>query len=157
MWCFLYDAGYNQIMFSIQQSLFGKRLFDKRVYLFVFAVAGLLGFDALAIYFSWYWVHWWLDIPVHMVGGLILALLFYYMVFANHRTRLFFGLSRNKQSIFSTMVFWVLVVAIGWEALELWAGRSRIAPNYALDLFLDIVTTTVGALFAYVAIRCRRF
>lgn len=124
------------------------------MYLFVAAITGLLVFDLLAVEHSWYWTHRWLDIPVHAVGGLILSLLFYYLVFSNSRTSSVFGLNRSdRTAVFSTMVFWVLVVAVGWEIVEFIGGRTYLSPQYAVDLFVDISVTCMGALVGYVIVR----
>lgn len=137
-------------MFSLQKTVLGKRWFDRRIYLLISAVVGLLVFDLVAVERSWYWTHRWLDIPVHAVGGLILSLLLYYLVFLNYRTSSMFTLDHfDKTAVFSTMVFWTLVVAVGWEIVEFIGGRTYLSPQYAADLFVDISVTCIGALVGY--------
>ena len=140
-------------MFSLQTKLFGKKIFDRRIYLFVAAIALLFTFDAIAIYNSWYFYYAWVDIPVHLTGGFILSILFYYIVFTNKFTGLLFGVVRNRQSVFSVMIFWVLVTAIGWEIAEFLYGRTVVSLKLIPDTYLDIVVTTCGALFGYVGVR----
>lgn len=139
-------------MFSLQQTLLGRRLFDRRIYLFVFAIVGLFVFDAIAVHFSWYWTYQWLDIPVHIVAGLLVSLLMYYLVFANSWTARRLAVVPGRQEIFSAMVFWVLVIAISWEIVEFIGGRTYLSPKFATDLFVDIVVTCVGALVGYTLI-----
>jgi hypothetical protein len=142
-------------MVSIQRILFNQRIFDRRVYLFFAAVLGIILFDLFAIAHALYFTHWWLDIAVHLIGGMILALLLYYLAYANTRTATLLGLLRTREHMFSLMVFWVLVVALGWEVVEFIYGRTFLTPNYALDLFLDICSTSGGAVLAYVYVRHR--
>lgn len=140
-------------MISIQQKLFGTKIFDRRIYLFATAVLLLFVFDAVAVYFSWYWTHQWLDIPVHAIAGLLVSIMLYYLVFANRTTALFLGIQRTKEDVFSVMVFWVLVVAISWEIVEFVFGRTYLSPNFGLDLFLDITVTCLGAVVGYIIIK----
>jgi len=140
-------------MFSVQEKLLGKRVFDRRVYVFALAIFLLFVFDAVAIYFSWYYYYEWIDIPVHITGGFILALLFYYLTFANRWTRHLVGLVRSKDVIFTVMTFWVLVVAIGWEIVEFVAGRTRLSPKFPVDTFTDISVTVLGAYVAYLLVK----
>lgn len=140
-------------MISLQNKLFGRRFFDRRIYLFVAAIGVLFAFDGVAIYFSWYWTHQWLDVPVHAVAGLILSTLFYYVVFTNQYTARLLCIERTKQSLFHVMVFWVMVTAICWEIVEFVAGRSVLSPKFAGDLFTDIVVTCLGGLIGYTVIK----
>ena len=136
-------------MDKIQNRIFGQTIFDRRIYLFVIAIGLLFLFDLGAIYLSLYYVFEWIDIPVHVTGGFILALLFYYVAYANTVTCNFFKLPRNKHYIFSTMVFWVLVVAVSWEIVEFVLGRTVISPKLPLDTFTDILATVTGSLISY--------
>jgi len=140
-------------MFSLQTTLFGKKFFDRRIYLFIGAIIALFAFDAVAIYNSWYFYYAWVDIPVHITGGLILSVLFYYIAFTNRYTGLMFGVIRNRQTVFSVMIFWVLVTAIGWEIAEFLYGRTIISPKFIPDTFLDIIATVGGALLGYIGVK----
>jgi|GEM_PF-4472931 len=140
-------------MFSLQTKLFGKKIFDRRIYLFIAAIVALFTFDAIAIYNSWYFYYAWVDVPVHITGGLILSILFYYVVFTNRFTGLLFNIKRTKQSVFSIMIFWVLVTAIGWEIAEFLYGRTVVSPRLVPDTFLDIIATVVGALLGYLGVK----
>ncbi len=140
-------------MFSLQTKLFGKKIFDRRIYIFVAAIGALFVFDAIAIYNSWYFYYAWVDIPVHIAGGLILGVLFYFVVFTNRFTGLLFNIRRNRQTVFSVMIFWVLVTAISWEIVEFVWGRTMVSPKFIPDTFLDIIATVSGALLAYIGVK----
>ena len=124
-------------------------IFDRGVYLSLLALLFLFAFDALAVYFSWYWTYLWLDIPVHLTAGLILSLVLYYLVYPRERATLTWRKEKKSREVFSTMVFWVLVIAISWEILEFIAGRTFLSSSFAPDLFLDIVATSLGSLLGY--------
>ena len=126
-----------------------KLPFDRRIFLYaaLFSVVGL--FDLVAIYYSLYFYHEWLDIPVHFIAGFILGGFFYYIFFTNRKTWSVLRLKNTEESIFTTVVFWVFVTAVAWEIIELWYGRVKITPAYFPDTFLDICVGTFGALVFY--------
>lgn len=136
-------------MVSIQRIIFNTRYFDRRVYVFIGAVGGIILFDVYAVAHSMYYLHWWLDLVVHFTGGLILGLALYYLLYANRYTARLIKLDLNRRQVFSSVVFWVLVVAITWEIIEFLYGRTFLSLNFPLDLFLDISTTSLGSLVAY--------
>ena len=150
---FISKGAYTDRMFSLQKTVLGTRVFDRRIYVFVMAIVGLFLFDGVAVYFTWYWKYQWLDIPVHFIAGLILSMLFYYLVFTNQVTAWWLKIKRNKRNTFTVMVFWVLVVAVGWEIFEFMWGRTHLSSKFAVDLFLDITVTCGGALVGYWTIK----
>ncbi|HYE23519.1 MAG TPA: hypothetical protein VEA92_03725 [Candidatus Paceibacterota bacterium] len=99
--------------------------------------AGLavLHYNALTEYLYWQYV--WLDVPVHFLGGLALAMLA-------------IGLLKN----FHPRSFLVLMtgVIVGWELFELMIQTSREA-NFFFDTALDLLMGSLGALSAYVLAR----
>ena len=125
------------------------RFFDKRIYVFltVFLVIGV--FDLIAIKYSLYFFHEWIDIPVHFLAGFFVGALYFYLIYSNPRTRKLIRVPRKQQNVFDTSVFWVFVTAMTWEIVEFLFGRSYISPAYFPDTFLDIVATTFGGYVLY--------
>lgn len=87
---------------------------------------------ALTDYLYWYFV--WLDVPVHLLGGLTLGM-FLISFSRTFRPRLF--------------AVGIAFVILGWEVFEVLIGTGR-EINYAFDTSLDILMGTLGALLAYV-------
>ena len=87
---------------------------------------------ALTDYLYWYFV--WLDVPVHLLGGLTLGMLL-------------ISFSRTFRPWF--YIAGIAVVILGWEVFEMGIGMRREA-NYIFDTSLDIFMGTLGAMLAYV-------
>lgn len=102
----------------------------------VFALAlAALHIYALQTYLYWHYV--WLDVPVHYLGGLALAMLAIALL-RNFRPRSFLLLMAG--------------VVVGWELFELLIQTSREA-NFIFDTALDLLMGSLGALSAYVLAR----
>lgn len=125
------------------------RFFDKRIYVFLLAFLVIGIFDLVAIKYSLYFYHNWIDIPVHFLAGFFVSALYFYLVYSNPRSRKWIKMSRNNQNVFDTSVFWVFVTAMLWEIIEFLFGRTYISPAYFPDTFLDIVATTIGGYTLY--------
>ena len=136
-------------MFSLQKTILGTRIFDRRVYLFLGAILTLFVFDGVAIHYSLYYFHRWLDIPVHLAAGALVGMLMYYFVFANHVSAKWLNAPRTGMSVFLVMVLGVLVVAVGWEVVEFLAGRTVVSPRLVPDTLLDLFVGVAGAVGAY--------
>ena len=93
----------------------------------------------LAILHTWalsaflYWKFVWLDVPVHLLGGLTLGMVLI-AVLQVFRPWVFVGL--------------MFVVVIGWEVFELSIGIPREA-NFYFDSALDVLMGAVGGTVAY--------
>jgi len=92
-----------------------------------------------------YWTVEWLDILMHFLGGVLIALitlLFIYdkkfVSFSNHHPILMF---------FFALTF-VLIIGLAWELWELYMGMSDIKTD-AVDSGIDIVMDTIGGVVAY--------
>lgn len=110
--------------------------------LFLFAV------QATATYWHLYFYIWWLDIPVHILGGLVVALFFlttYYASFRVTRTE------KEHSGAFAVVfaVAFVVIVGLFWEVYEF--GVDRAIGDSGLDLLdtlKDLADDIVGALLA---------
>lgn len=120
-----------------------KKLFITQLVLLV-AIAILHG---LAEHYSIYWTHKWTDIPMHFLGGVWVALA---ATWAYH----FLKERYNFAPISSHILFvalTVLIVALGWELLEVfiwnYAGTEiYLAHNYIPDTILDLTMDALGAI-----------
>lgn len=129
------------------------RVFDRRIYVLIGAIALLFLFDFIALWNSLYFYYRWIDIPVHMIAGFLLAMLIFFIVFQNQVTRLVFSRPKIAEQVFTVCVFWVFVIAVLWELFELMIGRTSIRLSTTGDMLLDIVVTTVGAGIFYAIYR----
>ncbi len=100
------------------------------------AVLAGLHFNALAHF--WYWKYRWLDTPMHLLGGAVLA------IFA-------VALLRSFRPF--TFLALMALAAVGWEVFEYVFGISTGQPNYLLDTVHDILNDAIGASFVYVVAR----
>jgi len=90
---------------------------------------------ALAEYFSLYWRFSWLDIPMHIVGGVLIVLCLHTLVAVKTiPTRFTLGL------IFPLIMATIL---IGWEIFGV-VRFGGIKPDYLIDTSLDLVFGILG-------------
>lgn len=99
---------------------------------------------ALQLYL--YWRFWWLDIPMHVLGGAVAA----FGVFAFRDLSLpGFGLLAKRLCL---VMLFVVLVMIAWEVFEVWAGIP-IQDDYVLDTSIDLTMGFIGGLLGYVVAR----
>lgn len=128
-------------------------------------VFGLLAlifvFHMVAIQKTLYWTYTWLDIPMHILGGIWAALFFAWL--AEHTSFLSFSFREAKfmTSVIMTLGF-VALCGIGWEFYEfIYDVFFSVSRNYAFllqlsaadtmaDLFFDIFGGAIGFLCVYV-------
>lgn len=90
----------------------------------------------LAIQNDWYWYYVWLDVPVHFLAGIWVALSVLWLCFVF-----------NKRTIRSLSIFLiVLLVGVAWEIFEVLGGISTGQPNYMFDTSLDVLMDMTGGL-----------
>lgn len=90
---------------------------------------------ALATYLYWQYV--WLDVPVHLLGGLTLGMVF-------------IGIETRFRPI--AFVLFMAAVIIGWEVFEYMIGTPREA-NFIFDTSLDVLMGALGGTLAYLLAR----
>lgn len=97
----------------------------------------------LAVFHSWalsaylYWHYVWLDVPVHLLGGLTLGMVF-------------IAIARKFRPI--SYIIFMAIVIFGWEAFEFVIGTSREA-NFIFDTSLDLLMGAIGGVLAYLLAR----
>jgi hypothetical protein len=107
-------------------------------FLIAFSVLAVIHNIAVQLYL--YWHIWWLDIPVHAFGGVIVAL----GLFTLRDLRLF----PNTWIWFVPVLAFVFFVALLWEAYELIIGVP-IVGDYTLDTSIDVVVGLLGGVLGY--------
>lgn len=101
----------------------------------------------LASKFYWYYAIWWLDIPMHFLGGVVVSFLFFYIFYS-------WLLNKNfSKKLFLSLIF-VLIVGLGWEIFEyifnnLIKGDLFYLKDTLEDLFFDILGSIVGFFVCY--------
>ena len=99
--------------------------------------------NASALYWHLYFYIWWLDIPMHLLGGFwvaLSALVFYY------DTRWKYKKDRTSAFAFRYAFLVTLAVGLGWEAFELLADKLSGTINVNIgDTLSDIMNDMIGA------------
>ncbi|MEI6528300.1 MAG: hypothetical protein WCO10_01350 [bacterium] len=117
---------------------------------FPFSILVLITFltlHFLATYYHWYWSFRWLDIVVHVLGGLWLSLLVLWVLF------IFNQINSLRDYKFKSFAIAILISAAAgflWEVYEIKAGITSVyQPGYGLDTIGDIVSGIIGSFLAY--------
>lgn len=112
---------------------------------FAISITTLAVIDFLAIQFSLFWVYWWFDIPMHMLGGATVAL--------GYQSR--FMLKRVVTELSFTLpatILFVMAVGVSWEIYEYVVGA--IVPfGYAFDTIKDLTDDFIGGIIGYYVAR----
>jgi len=110
---------------------------------FLVALSVLAGVHYIALELFLYWRYLWLDVPVHLVGGSVVAL----GLFVAAELKLPF-ISKWKNNFLLVMAF-VVVVMIGWELFEIWAGVPTFEPQYRVDTIMDLIMGFLGGVTGF--------
>jgi hypothetical protein len=97
-----------------------------------------IGVHVIAERYDLYWIYRQMDIPVHMLGGIMSGL------FALTGLRYF----RRKEAL-SLVICAALAIGIGWELLELAYKVQDVNPYYFFDATKDLVDDVIGSCIAY--------
>ncbi len=105
-----------------------------------------------ALYWHLYFQFWWLDIPMHMLGGLWIAL---FGLSIYYRSSRFEGREHSKGFILVFSVALTLSIGLFWEIYEFFVDHAVGDSGRELaDTLADLVNDLIGALFgAFVFIR----
>jgi hypothetical protein len=88
-----------------------------------------------------YWRFWWLDIPMHFFGGIVVAL----GLFTLYDLKI---LLKKKHLTLFCILSLVFLVAIAWESYELLIGIP-IEDDYIIDTLTDLCMGMFGGLIGY--------
>lgn len=95
----------------------------------------------LALDLFLYWRYLWLDMPMHVLGGIVAAL----GIFVLHDLRV--PLPKNWDKFLSILTT-VLIVALLWEIYEIQLGLL-VFGDYRLDTLSDLFFGLLGGAFGY--------
>lgn len=111
---------------------------------FFSALTTLALVHALAQEFFLYWKYLWFDIPMHMLGGVCVALGYALLPFFR------VTLPPRYTSRMAYLVV-VLMVGIAWESFEYAAGISIVSASddFILDTTFDLIMDLFGGLIGY--------
>ena len=96
----------------------------------------------IALQLFLYWHFSWFDLPMHFLGGAIVAL----AVFAGYALRA--PIPKRYLNVIPILAF-VLIVAFVWEIFELSIGIV-IEDDYEMDTILDLIMGVIGGMVGYV-------
>lgn len=91
-------------------------------------------------YFSLYWMYYWLDIPMHLIGGILIVLSLFFL--QNKLPEIYFF--KNK---FYILVY-LFITTIIWEIYQVLAGKE-IDENYTISTMFDISLGMIGGITAF--------
>ena len=123
-------------------------MLTERIFFTVFIGASLLLLilQILGVVFYFFWRFPWIDIPMHFLGGLIIALTAF--AFLCYFKGVWFPVSHRF--IFLFLVVMTLSLGIGWEFFQLAMKTSFLnAPGFLFDTIKDVVDDTLGSLAAW--------
>ena len=110
--------------------------------IFVISASILATTNYLAIEFYLYWYYPWIDLVTHFLGGAVGAL-------GAFSLKDFWPRFPGRALRLSIIITFVFLVAVAWEAFEVWAGISMNEPGYALDTVLDLIMGLSGGGVGY--------
>lgn len=84
-----------------------------------------------------YWTYRWVDIPMHILGGIMAGLF----------TFVFLRITRLPENT-RNLIIGVLLVGIGWEILELLYKVDVLSTRYWIDTVKDLIDDTIGGLIS---------
>lgn len=109
----------------------------QRFYLALSFSAFVILLNTIAHNLYLYWTYKWVDIPMHILGG-VMAGLFTYV----------FLRALKLPEIRRNVLIGVILVGIGWEILELWYKVDVVNVRYWIDTAKDLVNDSIGGLIS---------
>lgn len=114
---------------------------------FLFATVALMGaVHLVALKLSLYYKYLWLDLPMHVLGGITVSLGYFLL------PRFKIALPERYFKLFPTLIF-VLAVGLLWEWFEIWAGIPLYTEGFAIDMLGDLAMDLVGGTVGYLLAR----
>ena len=124
-----------------------KKLFNRLGIL----VIGIFTINTLANVFFWYQSIWWLDLVMHFLGGLFVALLIVWVLYAIFK-------KLTPPFVFWYIVFGVLIIALSWELFEfsIWTLFNLKEIINIQDSVTDVITGSLGSIVGAIYFLRRR-
>lgn len=118
------------------------------LYKMALLVVGIFVVNSFALQFSWYWVFWWFDMPMHFLGGLFLGGLSLY-IYSHYVLKN----NQKKWSLyrwFRMVLLFVLSFGVLWEFYEFFIDYFlKHTDNNILDTLSDVFFDTAGGMSAF--------
>lgn len=108
-------------------------------FLITFSILAVVHVIALQLFL--YWHYWWFDLPMHIIGGVVVAL----GIFTLRDLRIFVP---NRYIALVPIVLLVLAVALTWEVYEIFIGIP-IESDYVFDTAIDLIMGIGGGVLGY--------
>ncbi len=103
---------------------------------------------ALLEYFSLYWRYSWIDVPMHILGGVFLMLIVGSFTVMRVLSRRFID-----TPLFVVLMVGVLLV---WEVFGIWR-YGGLKPDFWTDSTVDLICGVIGLGIGYYLVRALRF
>lgn len=117
----------------------------------VFILVALLGvLHIVGIEQELYWKLWWYDIPMHTLGGVVIASAY---LWGGRYIRRFAGITLPSR--YASVFFFTLAIGVAWEVFEYFVGLypKDVHPAlHELDTVMDIAFDMGGATIAYMSL-----
>jgi hypothetical protein len=122
-------------------------MFKQKIFIASFIVLILVAvLNYLGSIFNLYWVYRWYDIPMHILGGLWVAL-FSLSIFAYFCKNI--SIVNYRKKVFGIVFIILLFITISWEIFELWGGITFLGDRgYWIDSSADILNAYLGGTIA---------
>lgn len=142
----------------MDEALKEKRLLGNKV---IQLGAGLTAFHLIAVFFKWYHIHPWIDIPQHFLGGVLAALIFYWVNFSYPK---FFKLIPGIFPPIILVISWTALLGLLFEFTEFlydllffdYLGLSQFPSQLSLrDTIGDFFFDLLGGLFLVIFMHLR--
>ena len=118
---------------------------SKEFAFFVVALGVMASAHIIATTFFLYWTYLWLDIPMHALGGAVVAFGFLMCCAGYARGDFWRG--------FSVTLGAVMAAGLAWEVFEYATMIAGPEPGYVGDTILDLIMDFLGGCAGYVAAR----
>ncbi len=109
------------------------------IFLITFSMLAAIHYIALELFL--YWRYWWFDIPMHCIGGAVVAL----GIFTLYDLKVF---TQKRLRTLVPVLCGVLLVALLWEVYEVLIGIP-IEDDYVLDTSIDVLMGLCGGVLGY--------
>ncbi|MCL5004801.1 MAG: hypothetical protein M1170_02575 [Patescibacteria group bacterium] len=117
-------------------------------FIFTFLIF-IVAIHAIALYNHWYWTYLWLDIPMHFLGGILVAMI--YLRLINSKLQII-----NRQSLITLILTLSFVTFVGvllefaeflYDVFISSRGYSGFLQLGAADTIADLFFDILGGLF----------
>lgn len=123
--------------------------------------AALIVVHVIAVFYEWYHIYSWLDIPQHFAGGVLAALIFYWTAYAHPR---FFKLVPGSPIPIILVLSWTALLGVLFELAEFtydilvygYLNLSKFPSQLGLtDTMVDLTLDLLGGLALAILMRLR--